>query len=125
MTQEQYIEAREKINAIIGKKDDIYEKFPGAENRDKRMEMVASWDRMNDKLLKIFEKGGASAIAMTVIDKGAIKEGITASGKRWQLYMNSGYTARSRYCGSLWIEGEGTVFTSGSLAKVMEYVISR
>lgn len=50
--------------------------------------------------------------------------GVTKNGKRFEWYGNNGFCERSRYCGSLWIEGIGTVFTSGTIAKAVEYVIN-
>ena len=39
--------------------------------------------------------------------------GITPSGKRFSIEGNSGWTNRSRHCFTLYLEGQGVVFTSG------------
>lgn len=43
---------------------------------------------------------------------GSWVSGITASGKRFCMYINSGFTERSMHCYTLRIDGE-TIFTSG------------
>lgn len=39
--------------------------------------------------------------------------GITPNGKRFSIEGNSGWTNRSRHCFTLYLEGQGVVFTSG------------
>ena len=39
--------------------------------------------------------------------------GITPNGKRFSIEGNSGWTNRSRHCYTLYLEGQGVVFTSG------------
>ena len=82
------------------------------------------YQKMRDKLFKIAEKFGEKELTQTIISAGRTNTGVTASGKKFVWEGNNGYTSRSRYCGSLYIEGAGTVFTSGTIAKVYEYILN-
>ena len=81
------------------------------------------YSKMREKLLKIGEKYGEEALALTMIKCGNICHGVTANGKRFVWIGNNGLEKRSLYCGLLDIEGIGTIFTSGTIAKAIEYVI--
>ena len=121
MTIEEQNRGRQMIANIIGKKNDWVK--PDM-NLEKRIAARAEYDRLFDKLAKIYAKYGDKALAMQYTDKGGHKEGTTPNGKRWQLVMNWGMTARSRHCGTLYIEGEGIIFTSGTIAKAFEYILT-
>lgn len=45
-----------------------------------------------------------------------------ASGKKACIEWNNGYTMRSWNCVSLYVEGEGCLFTSGTIETVMRYI---
>lgn len=47
--------------------------------------------------------------------------GTTAYGKRFGMWINSGYTERSRHCYTLYIEGQ-TIFTSGDFSTGYAYI---
>lgn len=121
LPNEQRLEATRRIEAIIGTKkswirDDM--------DLSTRIETRTRYNRLFEKLGKIYAEHGEKALAMNFTDHGGYKEGITPAGKKWILYMNNGWTTRSRHCGTLTIEGEGTIFTSGTLAKAFEYILN-
>lgn len=110
----------EMIENIIGEKEEwITENM----DRTERIQTRARYDRLMEKLIKIYEKSGNKALAMNFEDGGARKKGTTPSGKKWELEMNNGITDRSRYCGTLYIDGEA-IFTSGTVAKAFEYILN-
>lgn len=89
-----------------------------------RINARTKWQKEYERLAKVFLEHGAEALSMIFYQRGRDYEGVTANGKKWTLDMNHGWTERSRYCGTLWIEGEGTVFTSGRLDKVFDYILN-
>lgn len=119
-TPEQRKEVRNRIEKIIGTKDYTMQM---ASDLTERIKNATRWEKEYEKLAKVFLENGEKALAMNFIQKGRFYEGVTASGKKWELEGNNGWTERSRYCGRLWIEGEGTVFTSGKLDKVFDYIL--
>lgn len=121
MTIEQRANLRNRIEKIIGTRKHEIER---ATSLTERINNAQRWDKEYEKLQKVFEEHGEKALAMNFVQKGRFYEGVTASGKKWELEGNNGWTERSRYCGRLWIEGEGTVFTSGKLDKVFEYILN-
>lgn len=50
--------------------------------------------------------------------------GYTTNGLRYGIEHNHGITDRSRYCYTMWVEGSGTVFTSGMIETVAEYILN-
>ena len=121
MTAEQRKDIRERIEKIIGKREWEKER---ATSLEERINNVQRWDQAYAKLEKVFIEHGEKALAMHFVQKGHSFEGVTANGKKWMLEGNNGWTERSRYCGTLWIEGTGTVFTSGRLDKVFDYILN-
>ncbi len=120
LTKEERIQVREMIQKMIGTKEDAVNERMGLSDRIKAR---ANYDKMFDKLAKIWIKYGDKALAATYIDHGAIKNGVTPNGKAWRFEMNCyGWTDRCHHCGSLYIEGIGCVFTSGTIAKAMERI---
>lgn len=110
----------EMIYNIIGKRED---QITADMSRDDRIKTRFEYDKLFDKLAKVWAKYGDKALATQYTDRGAIKEGTTPNGKKWQFYMNSyGWTHRTHHCGSLYIEGVGCVFTSGTMAKAFERI---
>jgi lysyl-tRNA synthetase class I len=137
-TVEERREVTARIEKIIGTKKQAME---AAESLTERIENASRWEKEYEKLAKIFvfffpaaceyEKlakifleNGAEALAMVFMQKGNSFEGVTANGKKWFLERNNGWTQRSRYCGTLYIQDVGTVFTSGRLDKVFEYILT-
>jgi hypothetical protein len=121
LTREERQEITQRIQAIIGKKE---ESIREGMSISERVKARSDYDKQFDKLAKIYVQYGAEALACNFEDCGAFKKGVTTQGKKWSLEMNGGYTQRSRYCGSLYIEGEGMIFTSGTLAKAFEYIFT-
>lgn len=120
-TLEQRKEVGERVRKIIGTRDqavayatDLSDKIKRASNYQKEFELLS----------KVFFEHGEKALAMHYVQRGQDFEGVTASGKKWLLERNNGWTERSRHCGSLWIEGEGMVFTSGRIDKVFDYILN-
>lgn len=118
---EERINLNKKIEIIIGTKDSWVR-----ENMDtsERIKARFAYDKLKEKLQKVFLMYGDKALAMNFADYGGWKKGVTPGGKKWTLEMNSGWTSRSRHCGSLYIEGQGNIFTSGTLAKAFEYILN-
>lgn len=118
---EERIEISERIRGIIGKKEDCIRE--GMSNSE-RIKARFDYDKQFEKLANVYVKHGEKALAAHFTDYGSYKVGVTASGKKWILDGNNGYTERSRYCGTLTIEGEGTIFTSGTLSRAFEYIFT-
>ena len=123
MTFEERLAINNRIDMMIG----------SAEQQRKRTESMSLQDRINsdmkyrkmrEDLFKIAEREGEKALATTMIACGRSTNGVTVSGKRFEWEGNHGFAERSRYCGSLWIEGKGVVFTSGTITKVIEYILN-
>lgn len=118
---EERAEITKRIQAIIGKKDDCIRE--GMSNSQK-IKARFDYDKQFEKLADVYVRHGGKALAANFTDYGSYKIGATASGKKWILYSNNGYTERSRYCGTLAIDGEGTIFTSGTLSRAFEYIFT-
>lgn len=59
------------------------------------------------------------------MEKNGLKlNGYTTKGLRYGIDRNKyGFTDRTTHCWSMWIEGMGTVFTSGTLDTVAKYIL--
>lgn len=123
MTKEQMVAINERIDAMIGTREFV-RKVSENMRLSEKIDYRGRYEKMREKLFKIAEKGGEKALTMTIVDRGRSSTGLTAKGKKYHYEGNNGMTERSRYCGSLWVEGEGIVFTSGTIAKVFEYIIN-
>lgn len=123
MTQKMHGEICERIYKLIGSPNELNARIANMELSDK-IKARNQYDKMKDKLFKIAEQGGEKALAVTMIREGNISLGITAQGKQFMWVGNTGYTARSWHCGTLTIEEQGTIFTSGSVAKALEYILN-
>lgn len=123
MTQEMYKAIHERIYKLIGSPDELNARIENMELSD-RIKARNQYSKMKDKLLKIAEQGGEKALTVTMIREGNISTGITAQGNRFTWVGNTGYTTRSWHCGTLTIDGQGTIFTSGSVAKALEYILN-
>lgn len=99
-----------QIKKILGEKNE--------ENAEQRR----AYEKARSELWALVKKYGED-----VINGGALliscdtAHGYTPQGKRVVWYGNRGYTTRSRYCGTLVIDGE-TIFTSGKISKCFEYI---
>lgn len=122
MTTDERLAINRRIDKIIGNR---YEQRSRIENMslDDKISDNNEYLKMREKLFKIGEKYGEEALALTMIKCGNICHGVTANGKRFVWIGNNGLEKRSLYCGLLDIEGIGTIFTSGTIAKAIEYVI--
>ena len=123
MTFEERVEINERIDKMIGSREQQRARVASM-SLENRINSNRNYNNMREKLLKIAEKEGLKALSLTIISCGRTNEGVTVSGKRFIWEGNNGFTERSRYCGSLYIEGIGTVFTSGTIAKAVEYIIN-
>lgn len=111
MTHEEVAAMYQKIELLIGKREDV-------KSMNGRME----YDKMRERLLKLIREQGEKALSLKmVVDLGCTKF-ITPSGKKAIWEPNNGMEQRSRYCGALSIDGK-TIFTSGTIAKVYEYLL--
>ncbi len=120
-TVEQRKELRERIEKIIGTQKQAMD---AGQDLTERIQNSNRWQKQYEQLAKVFLENGEKALSMHFTQKGRSCEGVTTSGKKWILEANHGWTARSRYCGTLYIEGVGTVFTSGKLDKVFDYILN-
>ena len=63
------------------------------------------------------------AMAEKMAKEGFKRQGLTTNGLRYTIYGNQGWTERSMHCFSMDIESMGTVFTSGTLETVAQYIL--
>ena len=122
MTTDEWLAINRRIDKIIGSRDEQQSRIKNMSLKDKISDNN-EYSKMREKLLKIGEKYGEEALALTMIKCGNICHGVTANGKRFVWIGNNGLEKRSLYCGLLDIEGIGTIFTSGTIAEAIEYVI--
>ena len=122
MTLEERKEAYKHIEAMIGTEEEQRRKTAKM-SLNERIKSNNNYNKTRYKLLEIAEKEGIKALTTVIVQCGRVSKGMTLGGKNYCWEGNSGYTERSWYCGSLWIEGMGTVFTSGRIEKVVEYLI--
>ena len=121
LSLEERIRVTEMIQKIIGKKEDVIKDGMSTSDRIKARE---AYSKLFDKLTKVWMKGGDKALSLTYTWEGSYGYGVTPNGKKWVFNMNSfGWTQRSHHCGSLSIEGQGTIFTSGTLARAFERIL--
>lgn len=122
MTTNERLAINQRIDKIIGNRDEQRSRIKNMSLEDKISDNN-EYSKMREKLFKIGEKYGEEALALTMIKCGNICHGVTTNGKRFVWIGNNGLEKRSLYCGLLDIEGIGTIFTSGTIAKAIEYVI--
>lgn len=122
MTFEERKAINERIDKMIGTDEQQRIRVAGLDLTE-RINDNNHYRKMREKLFKIAEKEGVEALCSVLIGTRGYCNGVTKSGKRFVFVGNNGMTIRSRYCGSLWIEGVGTVFTSGTIDKVLTYVL--
>ena len=122
MTTNEWLAINRRIDKIIGSRDEQRSRIKNMSLEDKISDNN-EYSKMREKLFKIGEKYGEEALALTMIKCGNICHGVTANGRHFVWIGNNGLEKRSLYCGLLDIEGIGTIFTSGTIAKAIEYVI--
>ena len=123
MTFDERVAINERIDAMICSYIDFNESIKDLSLSD-RITARDKYNKLREKLFKIAEEKGEKALTLTLIQEGNTARGVTANGKKFVWTINYGYSIRSRYCGSLYIEGIGTVFTSGTVAKAFEYILN-
>ena len=123
MTTDERIAINARIDLMVGSKKDLENSIKDMDLSDK-ITARDKYNKLREKLFKIAEKNGEKALTLTLIQDGNTASGVTAQGKKFIWSANFGYSIRSRYCGSLYIEGIGTVFTSGTVAKAFEYILN-
>lgn len=124
MTIKELEAANERIDKMIGSRDLMRKASESYKDLAQKIKFKQQYEKMRENLMKIAEKEGVESLTTVFIEQGRTNTGVTKNGKRFEWYGNNGFCERSRYCGSLWIEGIGTVFTSGTIAKAVEYVIN-
>lgn len=122
MTKQEFIAANEIIDRMIGTWAEQRETAASLKLSD-RINSNNQFGKMREKLMKIAEENGIESLNGVTVMRGSSSHGFTKSGKKYVWEGNCGMTAKSRYCGSLYIEGKGTVFTSGTLVKAVEYIL--
>lgn len=123
MTMDERIAINSRIDAMIGSRDELNKSIETMSLSDK-ITARDKYNKLREKLFKIAEQKGEKALTLTLIQEGNTASGVTAAGKKFVWAINDGYSIRSRYCGSLYIDGIGTVFTSGTVAKAFEYILN-
>lgn len=64
------------------------------------------------------------AMAQDMAERGFADRGYTTNGLKYGIEHNQyGFTDRTAHCFSMWIEGKGVVFTSGTLETVARYIL--
>lgn len=122
MTTEERAAINERIDKMIGSWDEQKKRAATMSLTD-RINSNAQYRKTRDDLFKIAEREGEKALALTMLGTGRYATGVTLSGKIVEWEGNHGFTERSRYCGRLWIEGIGTVFTSGTITAALEHIL--
>lgn len=70
-------------------------------------------------------KAMIKAMAEDMAKRGFSENGYTTNGLKYSIYRNCfGLTDRAKHCFAMRIEGIGTVFTSGTLETVAEYILN-
>ena len=69
------------------------------------------------------QKAMIKAMADDMAARGFAKDGYTTKGLRYRIDGNCGWTDRSAHCFTMYIEGRGMVFTSGTLETVAAYIL--
>lgn len=123
MTFEERVKVDKIIDKMVGSREQQRE-ITSNMTLENRIRSNNEYQKMREKLMKIAEKEGIENLNLVIITCGRSGNGVTKSGKKFVWEGNNGVTERSRYCGSLYVEDVGTVFTSGTIAKVVEYIIN-
>jgi len=122
MTTEERNQIDDIIDLLIGSEEEHRQSTKGKE-LSQIINSNFKYRAMREELVAIAEKYGVKTMQVTLITCGNDAKGYTPAGKKVVWIRNSGWTMRSRYCGTLKIEGE-TIYTSGSIAKCFAYMIN-
>lgn len=121
LEMEERVRVTEMIQKIIGTRDECTD---GCKNRTERIKARFEYEKLFEKLANLWTEKGDKALALAYTDQGAHKQGVTPQGKTWTFEMNSfGWTQRTHHCGSLYIEGQGCIFTSGTIVRAFERIL--
>ena len=70
------------------------------------------------------QKAMIKAMAEDMAKRGFADTGYTTNGLRYRIDHNKyGFTDRTAHCFTMWVEGKGMVFTSGTLETVAQYIL--
>ena len=120
MSKEDRVRVTEMIQKIIGKSGDCVKE---GMSLSERITARDNYRKLFDRLTKVWAKYGDKALAMNYTTNGSVARGVTPNGKAWSFSLNNfGWTNRCHHCGSLYIEGIGCVFTSGTMARAFERI---
>jgi len=122
MTRKEKTQVNDIIDLLIGSETEHRQSMEGKE-LSQIINSNFKYRAMRADLMAIAEKYGVKTMQVTLITCGNDAKGYTPTGKKVLWIRNSGWTMRSRYCGTLKIEGE-TIYTSGSIAKCFAYMIN-
>lgn len=123
MTLDERIKADAIIDGIVGTWEEHRKELQGRAIEE-RIKETNSYRKIRESLLKIAENDGVDSLYFASVMHGGVANGITKSGKKYTWVQNNGFSVSSRYCGTLYIEGMGTVFTRGKIDKIISYIIN-
>lgn len=121
MNKEQIQQLNDNINLLIGSYEDN-NKYANTLELSERIKAKTKYRNLREKLMKISKKNEIKASQLNLINEGSLIRGVTPNGKKITWIGNNGITERSRYCGTLTIDGV-TIFTSGTVVKIFEYIL--
>ena len=78
--------------------------------------------KLRERLCNYAVENSERLLTISFTQQGVVKSGTTPNGKTFTWVPNIGLEERSRYCGTLSIDGK-VVFTSGSVQKALEYIL--
>ena len=114
------LEALEFAKGIVGDKESW---LIGITDLGNKIATTNKYNNLLEKIANTYIKYGPKKACLTYVQNGSDLEGMTATGKKWVLYRNNGFTTRSINCGTLYIDGE-CIFTSGTIAKAFDYIVN-
>lgn len=123
MTFEERNKANTIIDGLVGTWEEHRKSVSGLAVEE-RIKRTNNFRKIRDSILKIAEKEGIDSLYCATVMRGGVAHGVTKSGKKYAWVQNKGFTESSRYCGTLYIEGIGTVFTRGKIDKIISYIIN-
>lgn len=105
-----------------------------AEAKAKKEAEKAQKDELKAKVARFMEDNGITAEMKKKAEESLLEDQgdgtaivhrlfKTATGKNARIEWNNGFTLRSRNCVTLYVDGV-TIFTSGRIEKVVEYIIT-
>lgn len=92
---------------------------------EKKEEQIAEASKKAAELANDEEREAmVKAMAQEMAERGFKTKGFTTKGLRYIIEGNNGWTERSLHCWTMYIEGQGAVFTSGTLETVARYILN-